>query len=314
MVAGRVRRAGAEVFPQGRSPRAPEEGRGGDRPVLAVALRRRRGGAQGDAREGPHGRRDLGEAGVRPPRRHLDLLGLEGRLFRHRGGRPRLLRRAPRHARPADGGAELAAMVQHRPALGLWHRRPEPGPLLRRLRHRQARQVEVGLRASAAACLLHPVDRRRPRQRGRDHGFVGARSAPVQIRLRHRLELLAPARRERAAVRRRQVVGPDELLEDRRPRGGRHQVGRHHAPRREDGDRRHRSPRHRAVHQLEGRRGAEGRGPRLRLAHQPEALEDDLQGLRELRRLRRRLLRSREEPGAPPRDQGARAGTTCPTA
>ena len=28
---------------------------------------------------------------------------------------------------------ELAAMVQHRPALGLWHRRPGPGPLLRRL-------------------------------------------------------------------------------------------------------------------------------------------------------------------------------------
>ena len=33
-----------------------------------------------------------------------------------------------------DGGAELAAMVQHRPALGLRHRRPGPGPLLRRLR------------------------------------------------------------------------------------------------------------------------------------------------------------------------------------
>jgi ribonucleoside-diphosphate reductase alpha chain len=27
-------------------------------------------------------------AGVRPPRRHLDLLGLEGRLFLVRGGRP----------------------------------------------------------------------------------------------------------------------------------------------------------------------------------------------------------------------------------
>ena len=29
----------------------------------------------------------------------------------------------------ADVRAELAAMVQHRPALGLWHRWPEPGPL-----------------------------------------------------------------------------------------------------------------------------------------------------------------------------------------
>jgi ribonucleoside-diphosphate reductase alpha chain len=52
----------------------------------------------------------------------------------------------------------LAAMVQHRPALGLWHRRPEPGPLLRRLQDRQARQVEDLLRAPAAARLLHPVD------------------------------------------------------------------------------------------------------------------------------------------------------------
>ena len=68
---------------------------------------------------------------------------------------------------------------------------PEPGPLLCRLTNRQADQVEVGLRASAAACLLHPVDQRRPRQRGRHHGSVGARGAPVQIRLRHRLELLA---------------------------------------------------------------------------------------------------------------------------
>ncbi len=78
------------------------------------------------------------QAGVRPPGRHLDLLGLEGRLFRHRGGRPRLLRRAALHAGHPEVRAELAAVVQHRPALGLWHRRPRPGPLLRRLRDRQA--------------------------------------------------------------------------------------------------------------------------------------------------------------------------------
>ena len=41
--------------------------------------------------------------GLRPPRRHLDLLGLEGRLLHDRGRRPRLLRRAPLHARHADG-------------------------------------------------------------------------------------------------------------------------------------------------------------------------------------------------------------------
>ncbi len=142
--------------------------------------------AQGRA----HGLRDVRQAGVRPPRRRLGLLGLEGRLFRRRGRRARLLRRDAAHAGAPDGRAQFAAMVQHRPPLGLWRRRAEPGPLLRRLRDRQDGQVEVGLRASPAARLLHPVGRRRSRQRGRDHGPLGARGAPVQIRLRHRHELL----------------------------------------------------------------------------------------------------------------------------
>ena len=154
--------------------------------------------------------------------------------------------------------------------LGLWHRRAEPGPLLCRFPDQGTGEVDHRLRASAAARLLHPVDRRRSRQRGRDHGPVGARGAAVQIRLRHRLEFLQAARRRRKAVRRRQILGPDELFEDRRPRGGRHQVGRHHAPGGEDGDRRRRSSRHRAVHRLEGDRGAEGRQPRHRLEDQPE--------------------------------------------
>ena len=69
----------------------------------------------------------------------------------------------------------------------------------------------------------------------------------------------SPAGREREAGGRRQVLGADELPQDRRPGGGRDQVGRHHAARGEDGDLRHGSPRHRGLHQLEGRRGAEGR-------------------------------------------------------
>ena len=44
-----------------------------------------------------------------------------------------------------------------------------------------------------------------------------------------------------------QVLRPDELPEDRRPRGGRHQVGRHDAPRRQDGGGRRRPSRHRAT-------------------------------------------------------------------
>ena len=38
-----------------------------------------------------HPRRNHCQAGVQPAGRHLDLLGLEGRLFRQRGRRPRLL-------------------------------------------------------------------------------------------------------------------------------------------------------------------------------------------------------------------------------
>ena len=62
------------------------------------------------------------------------------------------------------------------------------------------------------------------------------------------------------------LVGPHELPQDRRPRGGRHQVGRHDAARGQDGRGRRRSSRYRGVHRLEGEGGAEGRGPRHRLA------------------------------------------------
>ena len=64
--------------------------------------------------------------------------GWKGGYFDAEDDAQRLLRRAALHAGDADGGAQLAAMVQHRPALGLRHRWPEPGPLLRRLQDRQA--------------------------------------------------------------------------------------------------------------------------------------------------------------------------------
>ncbi len=269
-----------------------------------MARGRRRAGAGGAAQERAQRGRDLGETGVRSPGRHLDLLGLEGRLLRPRGGRARLLRRALLHAGDADGGTQLAAVVQHRPALGLRHRRPEPGPLLRRPVQQGARARDLVLRASAAARLLHPVGRGRSRQRERDHGSVGARSAPVQVRLGHRLELLEAARRERAAVGRRALVGPDELPQDRRPRRGRDQVGRHHAPRRQDGRGRRRPPGHRELHRVEGAGRAEGGGTRHRLEDRGQAPEGGDEGLRQLRGRRRRLLRPGEEPGAEARDQG----------
>jgi ribonucleoside-diphosphate reductase alpha chain len=57
-----------------------------------------------------------------------------------------------------DGGAEQPAMVQHRPALGLWHRRAEPGPLLRRLQDGQADQIEAAYEhPQPHACFIQSV-------------------------------------------------------------------------------------------------------------------------------------------------------------
>ena len=74
-----------------------------------------------------------------------------------------------------------------------------------------------------------------------------------------------PARRGRKALGRRQILGSHGLSQDRRPRGGRDQVGRHHAPRGQDGDLRRRPPRYRGIHQLEGEGRTEGREHRRRL-------------------------------------------------
>ena len=69
-------------------------------------------------------------------------------------------RRAPLHARHADGRAQQPAMVQHRAALGLRHRRPEPGSLLRRTsprarsRHR-ARPTSI---PQPHACFIQSIE------------------------------------------------------------------------------------------------------------------------------------------------------------
>src|SRR3981081_3594946 len=89
LVAGRLRRAGAEVFSQGRRRRAPEEGRGRDRAVMAVALGAVHRGARHPARGRTLCLGTLGQAGVRPACRLLDLLGLEGRLLHVKTRRPR---------------------------------------------------------------------------------------------------------------------------------------------------------------------------------------------------------------------------------
>ena len=188
---GRGRRAGAEIFPQSRRAGAAEAGRGGGRSRPSC-------GARSPTRPRSSRCRRPSASAPRPrPSRCSTASPAPGPIGAGRRGyfdgeddarayydemRLMLARQI--------GRAQFAAMVQHRPPLGLWRRWAEPGPLLRRLRDRQDGQVEVGLRASAAARLLHPVGRRRSRQRGRDHGPLGARGAPVQIRLRHRHQFL----------------------------------------------------------------------------------------------------------------------------
>ena len=83
-----------------------------------------------------------------------------------------------------------------------------------------------------------------------------------------------PARRERAALRRRALIGPHVVPAHRRPRGGRDQVRRHHASRGQDGLPRARPSRHRELRRLEGGRGAEGRRAGRRLAGLPPPAAD----------------------------------------
>ncbi len=203
MEPGRLRHSRPEILPQGGCAGAPGADRRRGRAVLAVAPHRRFGGTGGPARSRALRRRNRRPPDLRPHGRNLDLLGLEGRLFRRRGGRPRVLRRDPADAGAPDRRAQLAAMVQHRALLGLWHRRSGAGSLLRRLPDRRAARLRQRLRAPAAACLLYPIGRRRSRQRRRDHGSLGARGAHLQIRLGLGIEFLeacaATANRSRAA-------------------------------------------------------------------------------------------------------------------
>jgi ribonucleoside-diphosphate reductase alpha chain len=131
--------------------------------------------------------------------------------------------------------AELAAMVQHRPALGLRHRRPAQGHFY--VDHRTGKLVaseSAYEHPQPHACFIQGVADDLVNEGGIMDLWV-REARPVQIRLRHRLELLEAARRERKTVGRRQVLRPDEFSQDRRPGGRRDQVRRHDAARGEDG-------------------------------------------------------------------------------
>ncbi len=92
--------------------------------------------------------------------------------------------------------------------------------------------------APAVLGLLHPIRRRR----SDGHLRPGQeRSAPVQVRLGHGLELQPHPRQTGEIVGRRYLQRLDELLGSARSRGGRDKR-RHHPARREDGLPGHGSP------------------------------------------------------------------------
>ena len=143
---------------------------------------------------------------------------------------------------------------------------PGPGPLLRRLRDGQAdasRSRPTSIRSRTPASSSRVAD-----DLVNDGGIMdlwvrearlfkyGSGTGSNFSALRGENEKLSGGGRSSGLM---------SLPEDRRPRGGRDQVGRHDAARGENGRRRRRSPRHRGLYRLEGEGGAEGRraGDRL---------------------------------------------------
>jgi len=236
-----------KYFPQGRPAGAAEEGRGANRSVLAVALGRRYGGVE----QLPERERSVGEHSSKQVferlRRHLDLLGLEGQLFRHRDGCPRVFRRARLHAGRPDGRAQFTAMVQYRPVLAYGIDGPSQGHFLRRLPDRQlVKSKSAYEHPQPHACFIQSIKDDLVNEGGiMDLWLREARL--FQIRLRHRHEFLQAARDGEKLAGGGRSSGLMSFS-DRRPRGRRDQIRRHHPARPQDGDRRYRPPRHRAVH------------------------------------------------------------------
>ena len=226
----------------------------------------RRRETEGPSRGPAVHRRDLGQAGLRPSGRHLDLLGLEGRLLRPGRRRPGLLSTRcvscwpARWARPTRRSGSTPActglMESTDRARATTTSTIRPAKLTRSTGAYEHPQPH--------ACFIQSVEDDLVNENGIMDLWV--REARLfKYGSGTGTNFSRPPRRGRGAVRRRQVLGPDVLPEDRRPRGRRHQVRRHHPAGGQDGDRRHRPPGHRGLHQLEGRRGAEGGGAGRRL-------------------------------------------------
>ncbi len=141
---GRERHPGAEVLPQARYRRGAEASRGEQHSLVALAFGARRGRAGEAAGGRAQHRRDLGQAGLRPPRRHLDLLG---------AGRAAIFDPSvgvfPSTSCDSCLGCQTAAPTTRRRKQSIWHRRACQG-----LSRRQDRQHRFGL---GLASLIQPV-------------------------------------------------------------------------------------------------------------------------------------------------------------
>ena len=249
----------------------------------------RRARARRAARQGAHRRRDRLPAGLPPPRRLLDLLGLEGRLLLDRGRRPRVLRResatcSPRRwpRRTARSGSTPACT----------------GPTASKARRQGHYFVD------SATGKLDALDVRLRASRSR----TPASSSRVSDDLVNEGGIMDLWVREARIFKYGSGTGSNfsTLRGEGEPlSGGGKSSGlmsflkigdraagaiksrRHHPPRRQDGRARSRSPGHRRVHQLEGDRRAEGRGPRHRLEVCQKHLKAIMNAVHQLRSMTR---------------------------
>ena len=180
--------------------------------------------------------------------------GIKGGYFRTRRRRGHLPRRARPPAVAAEGGLQLAGMVQrglrsHRAQL----RRAE---LALERRGAEGRIQRRRLHQAAVLGLLHQLGQRFARL----HPDAGQdRRHALQVGIGHRHEPVAAALVHRVALRRRHRLRPAELHERLRRLRRRHQVRRQDPSRRQDGHPQRRPSRRRRVHRVQ----AEGRGQSL---------------------------------------------------
>ena len=298
-------------------PARAEEGRGERRPLLALALGRRRGGA----------RRSCPRSERVPGRRPLASRCSTGSPAAGPIGAGRAAISRPRRTRAPSIDelrymlamqmvrAELAAMVQHRPALGLRHRRPEPGPLLRRPQDRQARRSRTPPTSTRSRT---PASSRASQDDLVNEGGImdlwvrearlfkyGSGTGSNFSTLRGEGERLSGGGRSSGLMRFLKIG--DRAAGAIKSGGTTRRAAKMVVV---DVD----HPDIESLHRLEGEGGAEGRGARHRLEDRASKhLKAVMRACVNCEGRGRRLLRPGEEPGAEARDQARAPGAWCRT-